>query len=113
MGRDFLEKRGFDGESVRSFGVGFAPKEWDALTKALRAEGFTIEELTLAGLIKEGQRGPIDRFRYRLVWPIHDITGDVVGFGARKLASDEEDNGPKYLNTPETPYIRRANCSTV
>jgi len=108
MGRDFLEKRGFDGESVRSFGVGFAPKEWDALTKALRAEGFTIEELTLAGLIKEGQRGPIDRFRYRLVWPIHDITGDVVGFGARKLASDEEDNGPKYLNTPETPIYKKS-----
>ena len=108
MGRDFLEKRGFDGESVRSFGVGFAPKEWDALTKALCAEGFTIEELTLAGLIKEGQRGPIDRFRYRLVWPIHDITGDVVGFGARKLASDEEDNGPKYLNTPETPIYKKS-----
>ncbi|MBM3720728.1 MAG: DNA primase [Actinobacteria bacterium] len=108
MGRDFLEKRGFDGESVRSFGVGFAPKEWDVLTKALRAEGFTIEELTLAGLIKEGQRGPIDRFRYRLVWPIHDITGDVVGFGARKLASDEEDNGPKYLNTPETLIYKKS-----
>ncbi len=108
LGRDFLEKRGFDGESLRSFGVGFAPKEWDALTKALRSEGFTIEELTLAGLIKEGQRGPIDRFRYRLVWPIHDITGDVVGFGARKLASDEEDNGPKYLNTPETPIYKKS-----
>ncbi|NCX33336.1 MAG: DNA primase [Actinobacteria bacterium] len=108
LGRDFLEKRGFDGESIRSFGVGFAPKEWDALTKALRSEGFTIEELTLAGLIKEGQRGPIDRFRYRLVWPIHDITGDVVGFGARKLASDEEDNGPKYLNTPETPIYKKS-----
>lgn len=107
-GRDFLEKRGFDGESVRSFGVGFASKEWDALTKALRAEGFTIEELTLAGLIKEGKRGPIDRFRYRLVWPIHDITGDVVGFGARKLASEEEDNGPKYLNTPETPIYKKS-----
>jgi DNA primase len=108
LGRDFLEKRGFDGESIRSFGVGFAPKEWDGLTKALRAEGFTIEELTLAGLVKEGQRGPIDRFRYRLVWPIHDITGDVVGFGARKLASDEEDNGPKYLNTPETPIYKKS-----
>ena len=108
IGRDFLEKRGFDGESLRSFGVGFAPKEWDALTKALRAEGFTIEELTLAGLIKEGQRGPIDRFRFRLVWPINDITGDVVGFGARKLASDDEDNGPKYLNTPETAIYKKS-----
>ena len=108
IGRDFLEMRGFNGESIRSFGVGFAPKEWDALTKALRAEGFTVEELTLAGLSKEGQRGPIDRFRNRLVWPIHDITGDVVGFGARKLASDDEDNGPKYLNTPETPIYKKS-----
>ena len=108
VGRDFLDKRGFSGEAIREFGVGFAPKEWDALTKVLRGEGFTIEELTLAGLVKEGQRGPIDRFRNRLIWPIHDITGDVVGFGARKLASDTEDNGPKYLNTPETPIYKKS-----
>ena len=108
IGRDFLEQRGFSGEAIKSFEVGYAPKEWDALTKALRSEGFTIEELTIVGLSKEGQRGPIDRFRNRLVWPIRDITGDVVGFGARKLASDEEDNGPKYLNTPETPIYKKS-----
>jgi DNA primase len=55
-----------------------------------------------------GQRGPIDRFRNRLMWPIRDISGDVVGFGARKLASDEVDNGPKYLNTPETPIYKKS-----
>jgi DNA primase len=55
-----------------------------------------------------GQRGPIDRFRNRLTWPIKDITGDVVGFGCRKLASDEEDQGPKYLNTPETPIYKKS-----
>jgi DNA primase len=108
IGRDFLEQRGFNGEAIKSFEVGYAPKEWDSLTKALRSEGFTIEELTIVGLSKEGQRGPIDRFRNRLVWPIRDITGDVVGFGARKLASDEEDNGPKYLNTPETPIYKKS-----
>jgi DNA primase len=108
IGRDFLEKRGFNGEAIKSFEVGYAPKEWDSLTKALRAEGFTLEELTIVGLSKEGQRGPIDRFRNRLIWPIRDITGDVVGFGARKLASDEEDNGPKYLNTPETPIYKKS-----
>lgn len=108
VGREFLEKRGFSGEAIKEFGVGFAPKEWDALTKVLRGEGFTIEELTLAGLVKEGQRGPIDRFRNRLIWPIHDITGDIVGFGARKLASDTEDSGPKYLNTPETPIYKKS-----
>ena len=108
IGRDFLIKRGFDQTACAQFGVGYAPDEWDALTKFLRAQNFTIEELNLAGLSKEGQRGPIDRFRNRLVWPIRDISGDVVGFGARKLASDEVDQGPKYLNTPETPIYKKS-----
>ena len=108
LGRKFLSERGFDKSAIEFFGVGYAPNEWDALTKVLRGEGFSIEELNSAGLIKEGQRGPIDRFRNRLVWPIRDISGDVVGFGARKLASDAEDNGPKYLNTPETPIYKKS-----
>ena len=108
LGRKFLSARGFDKSAIEFFGVGYAPNEWDALTKVLRGEGFSIEELNSAGLIKEGQRGPIDRFRNRLVWPIRDISGDVVGFGARKLASDAEDNGPKYLNTPETPVYKKS-----
>ena len=108
LGRKFLSERGFDKSAIEFFGVGYAPNEWDALTKVLRGEGFSIEELNIAGLIKEGQRGPIDRFRNRLVWPIRDISGDVVGFGARKLASDAEDNGPKYLNTPETPVYKKS-----
>jgi DNA primase len=74
----------------------------------LRAAGYTIEELELAGLSKMGERGPIDKFRNRLTWPIRDISGDVVGFGARKLASDEEDQGPKYLNTSETPIYKKS-----
>jgi len=106
--REFLEKRGFDSAAIASFGIGYAPNEWDALTKTLRGSGFTVEELNIAGLSKDGQRGPIDRFRNRLIWPIRDISGDVVGFGARKLASDEEDNGPKYLNTPETPIYKKS-----
>lgn len=108
LGRKFLSERGFDKSAIEFFGVGYAPNEWDALTKVLRGEGFSIEELNSAGLIKEGQRGPIDRFRNRLVWPMRDISGDVVGFGARKLASDAEDNGPKYLNTPETPVYKKS-----
>jgi DNA primase len=107
-GRELLTKRGFDKAACDQFGVGYAPDEWDGLTKHLRALGFTIDELELAGLSKMGQRGPIDRFRNRLTWPIHDISGDVVGFGARKLASDEEDQGPKYLNTPETPIYKKS-----
>ena len=79
--RDFLEKRGFDNAAISNFGIGYAPNEWDALTKTLRGSGFTTEELNIAGLSKDGQRGPIDRFRNRLIWPIRDISGDVVGFG--------------------------------
>ena len=106
-GRDLLTKRGFDKAACMQFGVGFAPNEWDALTKHLCALGYTIEELETAGLSKMGARGPIDRFRNRLTWPIKDISGDVVGFGARKLASETEDQGPKYLNTPETPIYKK------
>ena len=107
-GRDLLTQRGFDKDACIRFGVGFAPDEWDALTKHLRAMDFTIDELESAGLSKMGQRGPIDRFRNRLTWPIRDISGDVVGFGARKLASDAQDQGPKYLNTPETPIYKKS-----
>ncbi|MEI7540544.1 MAG: DNA primase [Actinomycetes bacterium] len=107
-GRDLLTKRGFDKAACQLFGVGFAPDEWDALTKHLRGLGYSIDELETAGLSKMGQRGPIDRFRNRLTWPIKDISGDVVGFGCRKLASDEEDQGPKYLNTPETPVYKKS-----
>ena len=106
--RELMTKRGFDKSACERFGVGYAPDEWDGLTKFLREQGFTTDELETAGLSKMGQRGPIDKFRNRLTWPIKDISGDVVGFGARKLASDEEDQGPKYLNTSETPIYKKS-----
>ena len=108
FGRELLTKRGFDRAACEAFGVGYAPNSWDGLTKELRSQDFTIDELELAGLSKMGERGPIDKFRNRLMWPIRDISGDVVGFGARKLASDEEDQGPKYLNTSETPIYKKS-----
>ncbi len=108
FGRELLTKRGFDRAACEAFGVGYAPNSWDALTKHLRGLNFTIDELELAGLSKMGERGPIDKFRNRLMWPIRDISGDVVGFGARKLASDAEDQGPKYLNTSETPIYKKS-----
>ena len=83
------------------------PGGWDALTRHLRGKGFTQAELVTGGLAKESSRGTlIDRFHRRLVWPIRDITGDVIGFGARKLMDD--DPGPKYLNTPETPLYKKS-----
>ena len=105
-GRTFLTDRGFDSAAAALFGVGYAPKGWDALTTHLRGRGFTDAELTLSGLVSQKDRGVYDRFRGRLVWPIRDITGDVIGFGARKLYDD--DQGPKYLNTPETPIYKKS-----
>ncbi|WP_149827620.1 DNA primase [Streptomyces tailanensis] len=105
-GRMFLAERGFDQAAAVHFGVGYSPQGWDHLTRYLRGKGFADKELILSGLSQEGRRGPIDRFRGRLMWPIRDIAGDVVGFGARKLY--EADNGPKYLNTPDTALYRKS-----
>ncbi len=105
-GRQFLAERGFDRTAAADFGVGFAPQGWDSLMRHLRGRGFTEAELTLSGLVSQGQRGVYDRFRGRLVWPIRELTGETVGFGARRLF--EEDQGPKYLNTPETPLYKKS-----
>ncbi|MGD6745642.1 DNA primase [Streptomyces sp. BH106] len=106
IGRKFLAERGFDQAAAQHFGVGYSPAGWDHLTRFLRGKGFSDKEILLSGLSQEGRRGPIDRFRGRLMWPIRDIGGEVVGFGARRLR--EDDNGPKYLNTPETPIYRKS-----
>jgi DNA primase len=106
VGREFLTGRGFDEQAAAHFGVGFAPKSWDALTNHLRKKGFTDAELQAGGLVSQGNRGVYDRFRGRLVWPIRDLGGDVIGFGARKLFDD--DDGPKYLNTPESPIYKKS-----
>lgn len=106
LGRAFLGERGFDALAAEKFGVGYAPQSFDALSKHLTAQGFTIAELLEAGLLSQGDRGSYDRFRGRLVWPIRDVTGQTIGFGARKLR--EDDQGPKYLNTPETPVYHKS-----
>jgi DNA primase len=107
VAREFLTQRGFTGQLVGRFGCGFAPSGWDALTKHLLGRGFSLEELIKAGVSREGQRGPIDRFHRRLLWPIHDLGGDVVGFGARRLFDDDRIEA-KYLNTAETPLYRKS-----
>jgi DNA primase len=106
LGRAFLGERGFDALAAERFGVGYAPASYDALSKHLVAAGFTIQELLDAGLVSQGDRGVYDRFRGRLVWPIRDVTGQTIGFGARKLR--EDDQGPKYLNTPETAVYHKS-----
>ncbi len=104
--RQFLGERGFDSHAAERFSVGFAPNSYDAMGDHLRGLGFTAEELLASGLQGQGDRKPYDRFRGRLVWPIKDVTGQTLGFGARKLL--ESDNGPKYLNTPETPVYSKS-----
>jgi DNA primase len=105
-GRDFLKSRGFDKSAAELFGVGFAPKGWNNLTDHLKASGFTDEELITASLSSKGERGLYDKFRGRLIWPIRDTSNQVIGFGARKLFDD--DQGPKYLNTSETPVYHKS-----
>lgn len=105
--RTFLSERGFDRETWTKFGCGFAPAGWDRLTKHLLRSGFELSELYKAQLSKEGRRGPIDRFHRRLVWPIKDRGGDVVGFGARRLFDDDPIQA-KYLNTSESPIYKKS-----
>src|SRR5215469_8393767 len=105
--RQFLAERGFQQADAERFGVGYSPKAWDELTRHLRGRGFTDDELTKAGLARRSARGSlIDMFRGRLMWPIRDLTGETIAFGARKL--DADDDGPKYLNTPETPLFKKS-----
>ncbi|MDY3049965.1 MAG: DNA primase [Rothia sp. (in: high G+C Gram-positive bacteria)] len=102
----FLGARGFDPAATQKFGVGFAPRGWDNLLKYLTSKGFSTEELRETGMFSEGQRGLYDRFRGRIIWPIRNMTGETIGFGARRLF--EDDQGPKYLNTPETALYKKS-----
>ncbi len=107
-GRALLSSRGFDASSAATFGVGFAPRSGEALYTALRGRGFTDDELVAAGLIARSGTGRMyDRFRGRLLWPIRDVTGDTVGFGARRLFDDDRIEA-KYLNTPETVLYKKS-----
>ena len=104
--RDFLRARDFDGAAAARFGVGFAPMEFDELSRHLTARGFSGDEIVTSGLAGRGQRGLYDRFRGRLVWPIRNAAGDTVGFGARRLFDDDRIEA-KYLNTAETPIYKK------
>ncbi len=106
--REFLAERGFDSAAAEHFGVGFAPPGWDSLTSHLRGLGFSVDELVDCGLAKQSSRGtPIDRFHRRLLWPIRDPAGDVIGFGARRIF-DDDPSPAKYLNTSDTLLFRKS-----
>lgn len=105
--RQYLTERNFDGAAAKQYGCGFAPSGWDTLTKHLMRKGFEFKELEAAGLSREGRRGPMDRFHRRLLWPIRASSGEVIGFGARKIFDDDTMPG-KYVNTPETMLYKKS-----
>lgn len=103
--RAYLAERGLDPAESERFGIGFAPDRWEALAARLRREGVPPAVGVRAGLLRERERGGVyDLLRGRVVFPIQDVRGRVIGFGGRALASDQE---PKYLNTPESPVFRK------
>ncbi|KAA9393812.1 DNA primase [Kocuria coralli] len=104
--QQYLGERGFTPQDAQEYGVGYAPQGWDHLLKHLRSRGYNDDELEATGMFSAGNRGMYDRFRGRLIFPIRGIGGEVIGFGARKLY--DEDQGPKYLNTPETQLYKKS-----
>jgi DNA primase len=105
--RKYLTDRNFDDQAAHTFGCGYAPGGWDTLTKHLQRKGFEAKELEEAGLSKPGRHGHIDRFHRRLLWPIRNLSSEVIGFGARRLYDDDQMTA-KYLNTPETVLYKKS-----
>ena len=101
--REYMARRGISKTTATNFGLGCAPDQWDALEKAMREKGYMTAELFDAGLIKQGKHGWYDTFRDRLMFPVIDVRGSVIGFSGRILG----DEGPKYLNSPETPVFNK------
>ena len=103
--QDYVNRRGISAGMVRSFGLGFAPDSWSALTDAMHEMGYEDRDLFEAGLMKHGRRGGgYDTFRNRLMFPVIDVRGSVIGFSGRILGDGE----PKYLNSPETPVFSKS-----
>ena len=101
--RQYLEERGLDLKTIQDFQLGYSPSGWDSLGQHLRERGYGDEEMVAAGLAVEGERGLRDLFHQRIMFPITDMRGRVVGFGGRSLAIEgQEEAQPKYLNTPQT-----------
>ncbi len=106
VSRTYVESRGIDREMAKQFKIGFAPDSWDALTVAARGAGFTDSQLVLGGLAVEGDRGVYDRFRNRLIFPVHDERGRTIAFGGRAMPGNDAEKA-KYINSPETPLFSK------
>lgn len=109
IGREYLQRRGFNDEALRAFHVGFAPSGWEGLVQHARAKAVNLDTLVQAGLInpreKDGKTsGHYDRFRSRIMFPIHNLADRVVAFGGRRIIDDDS---PKYINSPETSVYHK------
>jgi len=105
---DYLKQRGLTGQVAKQFGIGYAPPGWDNLLRHLGKDKASIEQLLTAGLVIDNQKGNIyDRFRHRIMFPIRDSKGRVIGFGGRVI---QDTDTPKYLNSPETPVFHKSQC---
>ncbi len=102
-GLRYAQSRGMSKGTLTRFGIGFAPDSWDSLCKAMRSKGYTDEELKASGLVSEKNDRIFDRFRNRLMFPIIDVRGNVIGFGGRVM----DNSTPKYLNSPETEIFNK------
>lgn len=101
--REYLKKRGYEGDIIKRFGIGYAPDKWDGLVVFLKRRGISPDDAVKAGLAVQKEKGCFDRFRNRVMFPITDVKGRVIGFGGRALGDQE----PKYLNSPETTVFRK------
>jgi DNA primase len=99
----YLKKRGLSGDVAKTFSIGFAPQGWDKLSSRLGTDEKRLDQLRRAGMLSQGKSGEYDKFRHRIMFPIHDRRGRVIGFGGRAL----DDDGPKYLNSPETELFHK------
>ncbi len=106
VGLGYLRQRGISDEMIRKFGLGYNPEEWGAFTKAAVAKGYKKEFLVKTGLTIENERGAFDRFRARVIFPVHDLAGKVIAFGGRTMTADKK--VAKYLNSPESEIYHKS-----
>jgi len=107
IARDYVNRRGISPKMVTSFGLGFAPNCWDSLRRAMAEKGYSVSEMLSAGLLRASKKsggGAYDTFRNRLMFPVIDVRGQVIGFSGRIL----DDGEPKYMNSPETPVFNKS-----
>jgi DNA primase len=107
VGLSYLKKRGYNLNTIEEFELGYSPDDYNALENEAKKANYSLEPLKISGLIKEGEKGNYDFFRGRIIFPIHNITGRIIGFGGRTLRTDKK--VAKYFNSPESDIYNKSN----